>query len=381
MQDFGGTDSYTNAVSDIYYDNFDEGIFTGKGIYDVEIFHKVLCEEIPENTVLSHDLLEGNYLRCGLATDIVLLDDYPSKYISYITRLSRWMRGDWQIKMWLNKQITIKNGTRKLNPLNKLSRFKILDNLKRSIMPVTAFIGLIFSVILKMTTSVKIWPIVTISLLGITFSSVIDILNYIIFKKNVDSNYISAHKNIIPVIGALKASVLRGILEISFLPNKAIITLNSIIKTIYRTKVSKEHLLEWLTAEEAEKQAKTDIISYYKFMWTNVLFGILILLTGIFTKQIFEVILGVIWLFGPIEAYYLSKDENKIEAVEKISKQDKDYLLETGKKIWNFFNDTMNEENNFLPPDNYQEDRKEVIAKRTSPTNIGLRYACNCICL
>ena len=215
MQDFGGTDSYTNAVSDIYYDNFDEGIFTGKGIYDVEIFHKVLCEEIPENTVLSHDLLEGNYLRCGLATDIVLLDDYPSKYISYITRLSRWIRGDWQIKMWLNKQITIKNGTRKLNPLNKLSRFKILDNLKRSIMPVTAFIGIIFSVILKMSTSVKIWPIVTISLLGITFSSVIDILNYIIFKKNVDSNYISAHKNIIPVIGALKASVLRGILEIS----------------------------------------------------------------------------------------------------------------------------------------------------------------------
>ena len=381
MQDFGGTDLYTNAVSDIYYDNFDEGIFTGKGIYDVEIFHKVLCEEIPENTVLSHDLLEGNYLRCGLATDIVLLDDYPSKYISYITRLSRWIRGDWQIKMWLNKQITIKNGTRKLNPLNKLSRFKILDNLKRSIMPVTAFIGIIFSVILKMSTSVKIWPIVTISLLGITFSSVIDILNYIIFKKNVDSNYISAHKNIIPVIGALKASVLRGILEISFLPNKAIITLNSIIKTIYRTKVSKEHLLEWLTAEEAEKQAKTDIVSYYKFMWANALFGILTLLIGIFTKQIFEVILGVIWLFGPIEAYYLSKDANKIEAVEKISKQDKDYLLETGKKIWNFFDDTMNEENNFLPPDNYQEYRKEVIAKRTSPTNIGLRYACNCICL
>ena len=351
MQDLGGTDSYTNAVSDIYYDNFDEGIFTGKGIYDVEIFHNVLCEEIPENTVLSHDLLEGNYLRCGLATDIVLLDDYPSKYISYITRLSRWIRGDWQIKMWLNKQITIKNGTRKLNPLNKLSKFKILDNLKRSIMPVTAFIGLIFSVILKMTTSVKIWPIVTISLLGITFSSVIDILNYVIFKKNVDSNYISADKNIIPVIGALKASVLRGILEISFLPNKAIITLNSIIKTIYRTKVSKEHLLEWLTAEEAEKKPKTDIISYYKFMWENVLFGNLILLTGIFTKQIFEVILGVIWLFGPIEAYYLSKDANKIEAVKKISKQDKDYLLETGKKIWNFFNDTMNEENNFLPPD------------------------------
>ena len=377
MQDFGGTDSYTNAVSDIYYDNFGEGIFTGKGIYDIEIFHKVLCEEIPENTVLSHDLLEGSYLRCGLATDILLLDDYPSKYISYITRLSRWIRGDWQIKMWLNKYITIKNGTKKLNPLNKLSKFKILDNLKRSLVPVASLFGLILSVLLKMFTEIKVWPIVAISLLGITFSSIIDILNYIIFKKNIDSNYISAHKNIIPVIGALKASILRGILEISFLPNKAIITLTSIIKTIYRTKVSKEHLLEWLTAEEAEKQARTDIVSYYKFMWANILFGILILCIGIFTNQVIEIILGIIWILGPFEAYWLSKDTKKIVAVEKISKQDKDYLLEIGQKIWNFFNDIMNEENNFLPPDNYQEDRKEIIAKRTSPTNIGLRNACD----
>ena len=377
MQDFGGTDSYTNAVSDIYYDNFGEGIFTGKGIYDIEIFHKVLCEEIPENTVLSHDLLEGSYLRCGLATDILLLDDYPSKYISYITRLSRWIRGDWQIKMWLNKYITIKNGTQKLNPLNKLSKFKILDNLKRSFVPVASLFGLILSVLLKMFTEIKVWPTVAISLLGITFSSIIDILNYIIFKKNIDSNYISAHKNIIPVIGALKASILRGILEISFLPNKAIITLTSIIKTIYRTKVSKEHLLEWLTAEEAEKQARTDIVSYYKFMWANILFGILILCIGIFTNQVIEIILGIIWILGPFEAYWLSKDTKKFVAVEKISKQDKDYLLEIGQKIWNFFNDIMNEENNFLPPDNYQEDRKEIIAKRTSPTNIGLRNACD----
>lgn len=377
MQDFGGTDSYTNAVSDIYYDNFGEGIFTGKGIYDIEIFHKVLCEEIPENTVLSHDLLEGSYLRCGLATDILLLDDYPSKYISYITRLSRWIRGDWQIKMWLNKYITIKNRTQKLNPLNKLSKFKILDNLKRSFVPVASLFGLILSVLLKMFTEIKVWPIVAISLLGITFSSIIDILNYIIFKKNIDSNYISAHKNIIPVIGALKASILRGILEISFLPNKAIITLTSIIKTIYRTKVSKEHLLEWLTAEEAEKQARTDIVSYYKFMWANILFGILILCIGIFTNQVIEIILGIIWILGPFGAYWLSKDTKKFVAVEKISKQDKDYLLEIGQKIWNFFNDIMNEENNFLPPDNYQEDRKEIIAKRTSPTNIGLRNACD----
>ena len=113
MPDFGGTDSYANAISDIYQDNFDEGIFTGKGIYDLKVFHQILCDEIPENTVLSHDLLEGNYLRCGLVTDIMLLDDVPSKYNSYILRLSRWVRGDWQIINWLKNKIQVKNGKRK----------------------------------------------------------------------------------------------------------------------------------------------------------------------------------------------------------------------------------------------------------------------------
>lgn len=114
---FGGTDSYTNAISDIYQDNFDEGIFTGKGIYDVEIFHKILCDEIPENTVLSHDLLEGSYLRCGLATDILLLDDYPSKYNTHCLRQARWIRGDFQISKWLKNKITVKDGSKKKNPL------------------------------------------------------------------------------------------------------------------------------------------------------------------------------------------------------------------------------------------------------------------------
>ena len=117
MQAFGGIDSYTNAISDIYQDNFDEGIFTGKGIYDVDIFHKILFNEIPENTVLSHDLLEGSYLRCGLATDILVLDDYPSKYNAYSLRQERWIRGDFQISSWLKNTIITRNKTKKKNPL------------------------------------------------------------------------------------------------------------------------------------------------------------------------------------------------------------------------------------------------------------------------
>ena len=147
----GGTDLYTNAISDVYQDNFDEGIFAGKGIYNLKVFSEVVTNQIPENTVLSHDLLEGSYLRCGLASDILLLDGFPSKYNSYMTRLSRWIRGDWQILKWATSKIKIRNGTNIINPLNPLSRFKILDNLRRSLVPVSILL-LILAGMLKPNT-------------------------------------------------------------------------------------------------------------------------------------------------------------------------------------------------------------------------------------
>ena len=218
----------------------------------------------------------------------------------------------------------------------------------------------------------KVWEIVALSLVAYSFSSILDILNYIIFKKGKDSRFIYAHKSISKNISSIKASILRGILEISFLPHKAYIHANSIIKTIYRMKISKMNLLEWLTADEAEKQAKTDLISYYKFMFANIVFGILFLVFGLFTRQIFAVIGGIIWGLGPVFAWYISKDIKQEKAIDKVSKKDKEYILEIGKKTWQYFKEYINEDNNFLPPDNYQEERKNKIAARTSSTNIGL---------
>lgn len=368
----GGTDSYTNAISDVYQDNFKEGIFTGKGIYDLKMFHKILCDEIPENTVLSHDLLEGNYLRCGLATDILVLDGYPSKYNSYSLRSSRWVRGDWQILFWLKRKIKIKNGDIKINPLNRLSRFKILDNLRRSLLPIAVFLGLVLSAGLKIFTNIKAWEIVAICLVAYIFSTMLDVVNYIIFKKGKNSRFIYAHKSLVTNISTIKASIIRGILEISFLPHKAYIFLDSIIKTIYRIKISKKHLLEWITAEEAEKHAKKDLNSYYKLMWTNLVLGILLIIFGFGKELVYPIILGAIWILAPIMAWNISKDTKQEIAIQKVSKQDKEYILEIGKKTWKYFEDNINKENNFLPPDNYQEERKNKIASRTSPTNIGL---------
>jgi len=200
----------------------------------------------------------------------------------------------------------------------------------------------------------------------------LDILNFIIFKKGKDTRFIYAHKSFIQGLGEIKASIIRGILEISFLPHKAYTSLNSIIKTIYRMKASKKHLLEWLTAEQAEKQAKTDLVSYYKFMCINVVFGILFLVFGILEGQMIGIIFGFIWLLAPIFAWYISKEIKKVLAIEKISAKEKEYLIEIGKKTWQYFKDNINEENNFLPPDNYQEDRLNKVASRTSTTNIGL---------
>lgn len=152
----GGMDFYSNAVSDIYQDNFNEGIFTGKGIYNLEVFDKVLRSKIPENTVLSHDLLEGLYLKCGLATDIFLFDSYPSNYNSYMTRQTRWVRGDWQIIKWLNKSLIDKNKNKVKNPLGELDKFKIIDNLRRSLLEISQVLSLILFIFMCIISKVKI---------------------------------------------------------------------------------------------------------------------------------------------------------------------------------------------------------------------------------
>ena len=372
MQIVGGTDPYANAISDIYQDNFNEGSFIGKGIYDLKVFHEVFANEIPEQTVLSHDLLEGNYLRAGLASDILLLDGSPEKYGSFIDRLSRWIRGDWQISGWLKRTIVTRNGEKKKNPLNLISRFKILDNLRRSLIPISVFFSLILAVVFQGYLKIKVWLIITIAIFSYTMPTVLNILNYIIFKKDINRDTISAYKNITPKITELNSSIIRSFFELIFLPNKAYISTVAIGKTIYRMHISKEHLLEWQTAEEAELKNKTDIASYYKKMFFNPLLGSMCILVSYFTWNIYLAAAGILWITAPFIAWYISKNPKNKKNVKRINKEQKQYLMEIGCRTWQFFNEYISEENNFLPPDNYQEDRSEQTVKRTSSTNIGL---------
>jgi len=368
----GGKDAYTNAISDIYQDNFEEGIFTGKGIYDLATFSTVLSNEIPENTVLSHDLLEGNYLKCGLATDIMLLDGFPTSYNAFKARLHRWIRGDWQIIYWLRSYIINKKGEKKKNPLKILSKYKIFDNLLRSLLEPNILFSLIYIFIFKLLFKIKISPIVLLLVISAIIPSLLEIINKIIFKKEQEK----IQKTFIKSISGIKASFVRGVLSLASLPDKAYFSLNAIIKTLYRILVTKKHFLEWTTAEDMEKNAKKDLGSYYKNMMANVVLGALAITVCFFipTKisNVFIILFAILWFIAPIVFWNISKENKQNIKINELSEEDKQYLNNIGKKTWQFFKDFINEKNSYLPPDNYQEDRKPQIINRTSPTNIGL---------
>ena len=344
----GGVDNYTNAISDIYQDNFGEGIFTGKGIYDVEAFSKVLKDEIPENKVLSHDLLEGNYLRCGLVTDIMLMDGYPTKYASFMNRLARWTRGDWQIISWLKGK------------LNLLSKFKIFDNLRRSLFEISAIILLGWSIFVDNN-----W--LTILTLGIIiYPFLLELLNLAFSRKEGEKK----QKTFTPHIVGFKGAIYRAILTLGCVPYKAYISLISICKTLYRLIISHKHLLEWMTSEEAEKQSETTITTYYKMMFINVILGGILIASTIFYYNWLLTIIGILWIITPFVMYKISLNSEKTEIV--LQEQDKQYLKEVAQKTWLFFKDYLTSQNNYLIPDNYQEERKQIVVPRTSSTNIGL---------
>ena len=350
----GGIDSYTNAISDIYQDNFDEGIFTGKGIYNLEAFSKVMENAIPENTVLSHDLLEGNYLRCGLASDIMLMDGYPTSYLSFMTRLTRWIRGDWQIARWLRK---------KNNPLSLISKYKIFDNLRRSMLEISVIIEFIFVSIINLIFNTNVLAVQVFLGITVVFPFLLELLNIAIGKKEGETNI----KDFSPKISGVEGAIYRLFLTFGCLPYKSYCSIKAICKTIYRCLISKKHLLEWTTSEEAEKQTKNDLFSYYKQMIINVVFAVLLFLVY---KSALPI--AIIWLVTPFLMYYISNDKKDIKSIELLNDEQKDYVFDIAKKTWSFFEDNLNNDNNYLITDNYQEDRKEKTVSRTSSTNIGL---------
>ncbi|CUP98578.1 GH36-type glycosyl hydrolase domain-containing protein [Clostridium baratii] len=347
----GGVDGYSIAYSDTYQDLFGEGSFTGKGILDINVFYKVLRDEIPDNKVLSHDLLEGAYVRSTLVTDCEFIDNYPSSYLSSSKRLHRWVRGDWQLIPWLFS-----------SKISLLSKWKIIDNLRRSLLAPSLLIGLIIA-LRYLNRGIEVSIILFLAIITPLLFTVTD---FVVTPKNKLSGTFKSFKQIVLII--------------SFIPYQTYLMVNAIIKTLYRLIISKKHLLEWQTAEDAEKSIENHLGYYYEKMWFSLIAGAVIVVVG-FNSSIFfgimSIILSLLWVFSPLIAYEISKIDKKLRY--SIKEKDYIYLREISRRIWAYYEDFINEENNYLAPDNYQEKPFKGVAHRTSPTNIGMGLITNIV--
>ncbi len=361
-----GMDPYASAVSDVYQDLFGEGIFTGKGIFDMKVFHSVLKDVVPENAVLSHDLLEGSYVRAALVSDLELVDAYPTRYNSYMTRLQRWIRGDWQLIPWLNRTIYNKNNRLVLNPLSNISIWKIFDNLRRSLVA-PSIILLVFLGLTILPGSGYFW---------IGFAGLVLWLPFIIVTidqisiKNLVSHTSKRH---LTGFFGLKASFFQIALNLLFLPYQATMTIKAISITLVRVFITKKNLLEWITSDDAEKMQVNTLKGYLSTMGLSACLGLpLVFLTSIFKPQMIEVSIGVmfLWLIGPFVAYFVSKSSDHVsERLDSVALLE---LRKTARRTWRYFEEYANVKNNFLAPDNVQVVPYRGVAYRTSPTNIGL---------
>lgn len=361
-----GRDPYASAVSDVYQDLFGEGIFTGKGIYDINVFQKLLVDAIPENTVLSHDLLEGSYIRAGLVSELELIDGYPAKYNSYAMRLHRWVRGDWQLLQWLGGKIRNKSGKKIDNPITAVSKWKIVDNLRRSLVAPSLMLLAVFGLSI-FPGNTLVW--IGIILFSMYFPFILSGFDYLVYKP------IRAmlSRRYIPVICGLKAVFLQITLQFVFLPYQAYLMVNAISITLVRVLITKRNMLEWVTALDTEKTLKNSLKSYIIKMRIGVLESVIVLALSLFLKPqsaIWATIVCAIWFFSPYIAYRVSREE--VKSIEPLDGRDLLELRVTARKTWRYYEEFVNSKNNYLAPDNYQEDPPNGIAYRTSPTNIGL---------
>lgn len=353
----GGIDPYGGACSDVYHDLFDRGSYTGKGIFDVEAFARCLDGRFPDGRILSHDLLEGAYLHAGLLGDVELTDGYPYKVSSYFSRLHRWVRGDWQLLPWLGRRVRDEGGEKVPNPISPMDKWKILDNLRRSLSPIFTLTALI----LGMCSSTPAFTAAgTLAVLS-AWSNLLLSGAGLAFRGGVGAKR-RYHST---VVAGLGGTLLQTLLQLLFLPYQAWICLSAILTALWRSLVSHRRLLEWVTAADAER--KTDSLwANFRAQWSAVAVGCLCMALAGFPAGN---ALGLIWAASPAFAWSLSKP---VRRRWEAPAADRPFLLHQAGLIWRYFEDWLRPEDHWLPPDNVQEKPALGPARRTSPTNMGM---------
>ncbi len=350
-----GYDPYVFAQSDPYQDLFGYGIFVGKGIYDVDIFRKALTHKIPENRVLSHDLLEGGLLRAGLATDVILPEGHPATFFSYLQRLNRWTRGDWQLLPWL---LPFQHSNHELKRLNLagVTRWQILDNLRRSVLPT----ALLF-------------------LFGIALSSPAPLHSPWLWLALL--TFLLPHFRTLPFharsayFRATRLTLRQALFSLVIWPYTAGVQLDACLRTLFRLFISRRHLLQWVPfAQSDRKDLYTQMAVYLPGASLSVL---LFLSLHLGTASWSWLLLPLLWLSGPFAAHFMSQPTLPVAGSgTQLSPEARALYRQEALKIWQFFTRFVTAEEHYLPPDNVQFAPPNGIAHRTSPTNIGLYLVC-----
>ena len=358
----GGFDIYSSIIPNFYQDVFQEGSFVGKGIYDLEVFETVIGDKLPENLILSHDLLEGNYIRCGFASDIELIDDFPSSFLVDMSRQHRWTRGDIQILPWLKKKVKNKNGVKVNNPLNKIEKFKIFDNLRRILIRPSLILLLMLSFICGNPLASLMVSVLVIFL---------PLFFYIkaIFK--IQKRSLSSFKHYGTLAFGTSALITRVFIDLITMPYLAYMHLNAMFKSIYRMNVSHKKLLNWITAEEASKTINNKLVKFIQAFQANYFVSFIFIILTFFNFEYFYIGITIIicYLLAPFVLYSVSI-ENKNDS--SLTSDKNKELTDIARRTWLFFSNLLKEENNYLIPDNYQLNRENKIDFKTSPTDIGM---------
>jgi len=363
-----GNDPYSMMSSDIYQDLFGEGTFVGKGIYDVDVFAQATCNIGPENLVLSHDLLEGCYARSGLLSEVLLYEQYPVNYLTDVARRTRWIRGDWQLLNWLKLRVTRADGSRQPNPLTTLSRWKLFDNLRRSL-AAPAFLTLLFCAFLLVPNPLYWLAVLAIVLL---LPAVLAVVLDLVMSNRPLLSRVSA------VLKGTWLRLLRVGLNFTTLPHEAGYSLHAIALTLWRLAITRRNLNQWVSADHSAVGNPASPLAFYRSMWLNVVAGLLlILLSALQAPALLSLALpvGLLWCLAPLLLCWLSRP---VELSAPALSSDHQMLLrQSSREIWAFFETFTCADDNWLPPDNYQEHPHAIIAHRTSPTNIGLSLMAN----
>ena len=359
-----GFDIYTRAISDIYQDLFGEGSFTGKGIYEVDVFQEVLRHRFPNNTLLSHDLIEGAYTRAGLVSDIELVDDYPSHFTAYSKRKHRWVRGDWQTLLWLLPAAPDYHGHWTRNPLSILSRWKILDNLRRSLTEIS-YLVLLIAAWFFMPGSAYFWTVTALILLLLpAFLRFLLALPRIFSSANPKGQWEQS-------VDDLFESELNVFFFAAFLPHQVFLLADAIGTTLIRLLVTRRRLLEWETAEQAELglSRRSAVEKYLDWApWLALLMTTALLLVRPHAMPAAIPFL-LLWIVSPFLSRWLNRPVYSDN--DDLTPNDRLFLRNSALRTWRFFREFSTPENNWLIPDSVQ-DEPALVTQTSSPTNLGL---------